>query len=133
MESTQKLDMKQMTEHLGESKLSFASPEKLLAVLGLTPGSVSPFGLINDAAKQVTVVIQRSLYGYDKLHFHPNDNTATLESRRTASRGSSSRARIRSSVSGEQPTAGGNAVRQTPRPLPRTSRPRVESRCGAVV
>ena len=46
--------------------------------LGLTPGSVSPFGLINDPSHAVRVVIDRDLKSAVRLSFHPNINTATL-------------------------------------------------------
>jgi Ala-tRNA(Pro) deacylase len=46
--------------------------------LGLSPGSVSPFGLINDATHQVRVVIDADLRTADRIAFHPNVNTATI-------------------------------------------------------
>ena len=46
--------------------------------LGLTPGSVSPFGLLNDPGRQVRVFLDQDLQGAERLTFHPNDNTATL-------------------------------------------------------
>ena len=49
-----------------------------MARLGLTPGSVSPFGLINDATKSVTVIIDADLRNAERLIFHPNINTASL-------------------------------------------------------
>lgn len=73
-----KADFKSLCEKLLESKLAFASPERMLNVLGLTPGSVTPFGLINDQNKVVTVVIDEDLWKYDTLNYHPNVNTATL-------------------------------------------------------
>ena len=45
----------------------------------LTPGSVSPFGLINDEEKEVTVIIDRKLRDSSYLSFHPNINTTTIE------------------------------------------------------
>ena len=49
-----------------------------MTYLGLTPGSVSAFGLINDAQKVVEVVIDASLFEAEEISFHPNVNTATL-------------------------------------------------------
>ena len=46
--------------------------------LRVTPGSVSPFGLIHDAARHVRVVLDRDLKSADRISFHPNINTATL-------------------------------------------------------
>lgn len=73
-----RLDLENLAEHLSETKLSFASAERLLKYLGLTPGSVSPFGLITDANKEVVVVVDNDLFKYPQLGFHPNINTATL-------------------------------------------------------
>jgi Ala-tRNA(Pro) deacylase len=67
-----------LTAKLGEDRLSFASPERLMTHLGLTPGSVSPFGLINDAGKAVRVVIDADLQHAARVGFHPNVNTATI-------------------------------------------------------
>jgi Ala-tRNA(Pro) deacylase len=47
-------DLKALTGSLGEDRLSFASPERLMKFLGLPPGSVSPFGLINDRGKRLS-------------------------------------------------------------------------------
>ena len=62
---------------LGSSRLSFGSPERLLKHLGLLPGSVTPFGVINNAAHDVKVVFDRDLLTLDRpVGFHPNVNTA---------------------------------------------------------
>lgn len=79
VETNKMLDLKRLTQALEETPLSFASPERLLKYLGLTPGSVSPFGLMNDVNKEVIVVIDNDLMHYEQLSFHPNINTATLE------------------------------------------------------
>ena len=73
------VDLKRLNAMLGEDRLSFASPERLKRWLGLEPGSVSPFGLINDATHGVEVVCDESLKSSAGLGFHPNVNTATLE------------------------------------------------------
>jgi Ala-tRNA(Pro) deacylase len=49
-----------------------------MAELGLTPGSVSPFGLLNDPDHSVTVIVDEDLRGADGLIFHPNINTASV-------------------------------------------------------
>ncbi len=61
-----------------ESKLSFASEERLLQYLKLTPGSVSPFGLINDSDHHIKVLIDVDLWQQETFYFHPNRNTASL-------------------------------------------------------
>ena len=73
------VDLKALTRTLGEDRLSFASPERLQRCLGLEPGSVSPFGLLNNTAKDVRVIVDAELRAAERLGFHPNINTATLE------------------------------------------------------
>lgn len=77
-ESNRNIDLKNVSAFLGESKLSFASPQRLLTHLGLTPGSVSPFGLVNNADKSIRVLIDKGLLAHKNVGFHPNINTATL-------------------------------------------------------
>ena len=59
-------------------KLTFASPQRMERYLGLEPGSVSPFGLINDAEHHVHLFLDRHLQTCDSLSFHPNDCRATV-------------------------------------------------------
>jgi Ala-tRNA(Pro) deacylase len=73
------VDLKRLNALLGEDRLSFASPERLKRWMGLEPGAVSPFGLVNDATRQVDVVCDEALKSSAGLGFHPNVNTATLE------------------------------------------------------
>lgn len=75
---SKRLDLKSLAVFLNESKLSFASPEKMMEYLGITPGSVSAFGLINDVDKVVRVIVDEDLLKFDKQGYHPNINTATL-------------------------------------------------------
>ncbi len=77
------VDLKALTRALGDDRLSFGSPERLMKHLGLAPGSVSPFGLLNNAAHDVRVVVDAGLRSAQRLAFHPNVNTATLEIART--------------------------------------------------
>ncbi|HEX3000649.1 MAG TPA: prolyl-tRNA synthetase associated domain-containing protein, partial [Armatimonadota bacterium] len=71
-------DLSLISEKLGSSKLGFASEERLMRYLGLTRGAVTPFGLINDTEKAVTVVLDLELAKRQRLGFHPNVNTATV-------------------------------------------------------
>jgi Ala-tRNA(Pro) deacylase len=75
---SKKADLRAVADQIGDGKLSFASPERLMTHLGLTPGSVSPFGLINDRDHAVRVVLDRDLKSAERLGFHPNINTRTL-------------------------------------------------------
>lgn len=74
----QQLNIRDLELCLKQGKLSFASPERMMRYLGLKPGSVSPFGIINDTNNHVHLFIDNQLLKADKLSFHPNDNTATL-------------------------------------------------------
>ncbi len=63
-------------------KLSFASPERMLKYLDIEPGSVSPFGLINDRENHVIFFIDETLQKAESLSFHPNDCRGTVVIRR---------------------------------------------------
>lgn len=71
-------DLKHLSQRFGQKGLRFASPERLQKYLGLTPGSVSPLGLINDMNKEVAFFIDAELLEHDMLYVHPNINTATV-------------------------------------------------------
>lgn len=78
LEHLRKLNMKDLESRLKQGKLTFASEKRLMKHLGLRPGSVSPFGLVNDKEKHVHLFIDNKLLAFDNLSFHPNDNTASL-------------------------------------------------------
>jgi len=78
LEHLRQLDIHDLEKRLRQGKLSFASDQRLKKYLGLEPGSVSPFGLINDNEKHVHLFIDEKLKEFDRLAFHPNVNTATL-------------------------------------------------------
>ena len=67
-----------LEKSLKQGKLSFASEQRMERYLGLRPGSVSPFGLINDTEHHVHLFLDKNLKNYPSLSFHPNDNTATV-------------------------------------------------------
>ena len=70
---------KDIRGQLGCSRLSFGSDERLMKHLGLMPGAVSPFGIINDDDADVNLVFDSELKNLDTLvGFHTNDNTAFL-------------------------------------------------------
>ncbi len=75
---SKRANLRAIADQIGDGKLSFASPERLMSCLGLTPGSVSPFGLIHDPEHKVRVVLDRDLKTADRVSFHPNINTVTL-------------------------------------------------------
>ncbi len=78
VEHTKRADLRRVAEQIGDGKLSFASPDRLMTHLSLTPGSVSPFGLIHDRDKQVQVFLDRALARTTRISFHPNINTRTI-------------------------------------------------------
>jgi len=78
VEIGKRVDLKDLVRTVADDRLSFGSAERLMAELGLTPGSVSPFGLLNDADGSVRVLIDQDLKGADRLIFHPNINTASV-------------------------------------------------------
>ena len=75
---SKRADLQQLVKVIGDDRLSFGSPERLKAALGVTPGSVSPFGLIHDHAHAVRVIVDEDLRSADRLIFHPNVNTASV-------------------------------------------------------
>jgi Ala-tRNA(Pro) deacylase len=74
------LDLKALPGVLGCGRVSFAKPALLWEILGVVPGSVTPFALINDTQLRVTPIFERRLLAFDPLHFHPlrNDCTTSL-------------------------------------------------------
>lgn len=81
LEEHRHMDSKHFKAVTGWRQIRFAHDDELYAVLGLTPGSVSPFGLIQDRENAVTVVLDRVISQAEDtelVNFHPNRNTATL-------------------------------------------------------
>jgi Ala-tRNA(Pro) deacylase len=72
------LAIRDLEQRLKQGKLTFASEERLMKHLKLTPGSVTPFGLINDEANHVIVFIDEQIQQSEYVSFHPNLNTASL-------------------------------------------------------
>ena len=73
--------MKTLHKRIDSARLSFGRPELLAELLGVVPGSVTPFGVINDHRGRVTVILDAALLRHDKLNFHPLENTATTNDR----------------------------------------------------
>lgn len=63
---------------LHQGKLTFASEKRMTKYLGLLPGSVSPFGLINDTDNHVHLFLDENLKNAESLSFHPNDSRGTI-------------------------------------------------------
>jgi len=90
-----KVDLKHVATRLGFGRLSFGKPDRLAALLGVTPGSVTVFALINDPGGNVAVIVDEALIEAADVNFHPLENTATT---RIASK-------ISSASSGRQATS----------------------------
>ncbi len=73
-----RVDLKALAGVIGARKLSFGKPEDMAALLGITPGSVSPLAAINDSDGRVRVVIDAALALADRVNVHPLRNTATI-------------------------------------------------------
>ena len=74
------IDIPVLAEFLDEHrKMGFASNERLEKYLGLKPGSVTPFGIINENAQEIPVVVDPEIFNHEFVHFHPMRNTATLK------------------------------------------------------
>jgi Ala-tRNA(Pro) deacylase len=71
------VDIKALEGRIGSARLSFARPERLMEVLGVKPGSVTPFALINDIECQVAVVLDQAMLAHDPLNYHPLHTEAT--------------------------------------------------------
>jgi Ala-tRNA(Pro) deacylase len=77
-EARTRIDLKRLHEPLGASgRLSFGSAELLGEVLGVEPGSVTPFGLMNDRERRVSLVLDEALMRHEPVNFHPLVNSAT--------------------------------------------------------
>ena len=73
------IDLKCLPAAIGSARLSFCKPALLETALGVTPGSVTAFALINDGARQVGFVLDAALTRADFINFHPLVNTATTQ------------------------------------------------------
>jgi Ala-tRNA(Pro) deacylase len=74
-----RLDLNQFRRMIGAPKVRFAGPEDLLEVLGITPGAVSPLGLVNDTEDKVIFMIDEEIWNAKEICCHPNINTETLQ------------------------------------------------------
>mgnify|MGYP000031641308 FL=1 len=75
--SSTKVDLKRVARHLGMGRLSFGKPDLMMAHLGVTPGSVTAFAIINDTQNRVRVVLDNELMADETVNCHPMENTAT--------------------------------------------------------
>lgn len=79
-EEDQPIDLKALASAMGTDRLSFGSSDRLMEYLGVIPGSVTPFSVINDPDHKVTVYLDKTLADMEAVNFHPliNDQTVTI-------------------------------------------------------
>ena len=78
MDDSKRLDMNKFKEIVSEKQMKMASEESLKEKLGIKPGMVSPFGLLNNDEKDVKIYMDKQIITEEIMTFHPNDNTKTL-------------------------------------------------------
>jgi Ala-tRNA(Pro) deacylase len=72
-----RIDLKAAPGKIGSRRLSFGKPDLLMELLGVEPGSVTPFGLINDKGNRITVILEERMMREPLLNYHPLSNDAT--------------------------------------------------------
>ena len=72
------MDIKKLSKSLALGNLSFSKEAALKEYLNITPGSVTPFGLLNDIENKVNFFLDNNLTQDDQINFHPLENTATI-------------------------------------------------------
>ena len=77
MPGDKRADLNRLEKRIGAARFSFGKPELLMEVLGLTPGSVTVFGLMNDTQKRVAVVLDEDMFKSEQVNFHPLHNAAS--------------------------------------------------------
>ncbi|PQD96726.1 prolyl-tRNA editing protein [Pradoshia eiseniae] len=78
MDDAKRLDMEYLAEILNEKRISFGSPERLMKKMGLPPGVVSIFGLLNNDEQDIKVYLDKEMLSERLMSFHANDNTKTI-------------------------------------------------------
>ncbi len=75
-----RVDLKALAKAVGAKRFSFGSAARLEAALGVQPGSVTPFALMNDKERHVRPILDREMLGYETLNYHPlvNDKTTSI-------------------------------------------------------
>lgn len=76
-EEHRELKLNSLSRPIGSARLSFGNAELMWEVLGVRPGSVTPFALVNDREGRVTPVLDAPMLEHERLHYHPLENTAT--------------------------------------------------------
>ncbi len=77
MPADKRANLARLEKAIGAARLSFGKPDLLLDVLGITPGAVTPFALLNDLSRRVTVVLDKDMVAAERVNYHPLRNTAS--------------------------------------------------------
>jgi Ala-tRNA(Pro) deacylase len=72
-----RVDLKRLADAVGAPRFSFGNPELLYEVLGVRPGSVTPFAIVNDTGRRVAVLLDKLMLSQDPLNYHPLENDRT--------------------------------------------------------
>ena len=80
VEESRRMNIRALSNLIGSARLSFAQPDRVKSDLGVEPGAVTPFALINDAHNNIRTVIDADVMAADTAHFHPlvNDRTTAI-------------------------------------------------------
>lgn len=73
-----KIDLTKLAELIGAGRLSFGSPDRLMKYLGVSPGSVTPFSIMNDRENKVSLILDAEMMTHDIVNYHPLINTMTI-------------------------------------------------------
>lgn len=78
LQNSTEVDIKKLADVIGAAKLSFGSADRLWEYLGVRPGSVCPYSIVNDKNNDVTLILDASMMNDEVLNFHPLINTMTV-------------------------------------------------------
>ncbi|NTU76744.1 MAG: prolyl-tRNA synthetase associated domain-containing protein [Alphaproteobacteria bacterium] len=77
MPAAKRADIGKLQKRIGSARLSFGKPELLREVLGIAPGSVTPFALLNDTDRRVAVILDSDMVNNETVNYHPLRNNAS--------------------------------------------------------
>lgn len=78
LQNATKVDVKKLPAVIGSSRLSFGSAQRLWEYLGVRPGSVCPYSIVNDTGNNVTIILDKSMMETERVNYHPLLNTMTI-------------------------------------------------------
>lgn len=81
MPGDKRADLTAVSKNVGTGRLSFAKPHEMQALLGVTPGTATPFALLNDTDRRIQVVLDEEMLGCELVNYHPLHNAASTSLR----------------------------------------------------